>query len=1373
MEHETMRWWWSRKPSHKFNTMTVIVVFFLFFSRGVFSTDAVNDASNNITIPCVNSTDDNTPQPFVQSHSNYTLINCTSDLIFIDLAANTTAPSSSTTFGVLENVTICVLGGTVLPRLYFSSTTMMQNVNIFVVGVNVTNGLISPGASQSSSSPVMSIVDISGSSGNIVSIRNIAITIEKSELTLKANATAGGGIVVSPLMYLVSTAKDVVISGVSLTILDSHISLHVNISELAGTVEHNIVALAAVGLPSLGSMGHLRLVVMSSSLTLSMIATEPTLGKYVDTDPTIFYVRAVNNELSYLSPNAIATNLTDAVFTFSNASSFNVSVVVPGTNDAASVLSIRFFSVVENILVTVQNKTKMSVECVCGGSTCAAVQERYPSARIVETSFAATMTGITLNAQHATFMLNTPRLALAFTWQNALILRNVTLMVADCSFSAVSVHLNVNLASRTQSLIDISSNDHATAVFVLVANSTIDFRIESGACKVAIGAVVGLLDNVSFSSVQVDNVTVTSSLIDGTAIVVNNTFITMLTMLTTIVNLAMQFPAYANTGQHIQINVRHSSVDATHSTKINESAVTFLAIVVSLVSVVNIVRNMSDSTVYVEAVHVRQLFPPAASSLQGIPPVNPGNVLWNITTLANYFDATSTVLDTLNLAPQIVEEFLGGTPPTAGHTNMTTTIAGNSSVTWAPTIISSSSSSSDHVALVTLPGVSIGASFQLSRSSTIGGASSKYGIGSVLASIGKVTLRNSVVNASEISGVAMLLFVSVDALTLDGDDTALRFQKIELQRSAQDGQQFALRASDTTTIFVSPFGSTTLVPLLFIQQCTFQGFHALLMPKAFTLLHSGSASVHTGVQNKLLELGCNAWDGVGLPAALVTSNKSLLPLIKYPWGLFNTSILCHGFQNWTSSKSLSSTMMLPIAAVAPPLVPPITVSTVTSIAGVVGAAAAASSAMMDAQSLVALGRSVCAPQALHEATSASQFLLSPFYSLGDYAMVFGNLGLFLMFHVVHRLLLWRRACGRHQVPPALLSSFSAPSIPEGRNSLLPRGGGAYSSPESEMRFPNLSIIVGMVLAPGVVNGGVRGLLSGDILETVAGIVALCVSAVGIWTRVRTGRSRGVQRMRFIHWPHHVRQSFIAPWLLPYGQWGPLELRSMYGALRGAVRVGCEWLSAQTITAGLLVQAVASIPVPTSWCVGLWFVLCGIQLVSVVLTVVVRPARAPATDIVQVLGLLITVALQAVAGLLSLEVLSDSSSSISSSMIVVLSLLTMIVSVVKAAHSGLILWWESRQKLVAASSTQSAARHLDNDLQGRLNDSLGLGAIEYEQQLLPALFLSLPPDFDSVQFAPLGRRGDVTQSAAETTMRATTQAALMQLISTICDVELSG
>lgn len=58
--------------------------------------------------------------------------------------------------------------------------------------------------------------------------------------------------------------------------------------------------------------------------------------------------------------------------------------------------------------------------------------------------------------------------------------------------------LDIDKKTRGQSLVQVSGNDHASAVSIVVTQFTATMSMKSGGCLVALAMVVALLDNVSF-----------------------------------------------------------------------------------------------------------------------------------------------------------------------------------------------------------------------------------------------------------------------------------------------------------------------------------------------------------------------------------------------------------------------------------------------------------------------------------------------------------------------------------------------------------------------------------------------------------------------------------------------------------------------------------------------------------------------------------------------------------------------------------------------------------------------------------------------------------------------------------------------------------
>ncbi|CUG47238.1 transmembrane protein, putative [Bodo saltans] len=1209
----------------------------------------------------------------------------------------------------------------------------------------------------------------------LTAVHNLRITIAHSSIYLNVSVNAMYVTsVVAPLWYLMAPANGVTISAFNGTIQDSNVSIAVNISG-ASSAYQNVVAIAALGtLQYTGNVLRVAIQVVNSTLTLSMKSAAHPNVTYSAANPAIFYMRSAQQGSS------TAAVLQGVALTSSGGSRFFVHVEAPSTsNDIISVWSLRF-AVMRDIVVDLQRNTVASIDTVCGGDECrTTLASNYPSARIVEIEGASIASNHSIRAHGCTFSINSPKEALAFTWQNCQRLSSASADVTDSSFHAANTRMMFFGATRSQALVDLSGNDNASQVIVNVDQASVFSVVESGGCQAAASCVVQLLDNVSFSTVRISNATLNSAVANGTSINVTKYFLslTTLTMSTTILTIGMQVPTYVNAGTQLSVTIVNATIDAMHATTLPAASTVIL--VVSVMSVVNVVRFLENCTMVVDSSHVRRTFvTPSSSSVafETAGSLSTQGANLTVTSIVNLFDALSTAFGiNQDLAPFIAIVFSktgGFAPPVAIHARTSTLIANNCTVSVQHSDAVIPLDASNLVALVMLPGVSNGSTYTI-RDSSFPLSTSTTTIGSgVIASVGRSRLIDSVVNVSQIHyGFSTLLFATFAPLSWEGTHATMVFDNVSLRSSESDSQSSSNTIIEMQQSVIGGIAggsfearlllsgdpavlSTASSSLLVITRCNFEGFSLLLMPPTVDItIQQLPTSTPTTTHPLLLRLGCNVWNGIGLPTEAVTTNQTLLPYIQYPRGAYNDSIHCRGFIEFTTA-SHSFTHELPEHVTPPPVVAPVTVSTVTSVAGAAGVLAAASSALVDAQGLVALGRSVCAPQALHEATSASQFLLSPFYSLGDYAMVFGNLGLFLLFHAVHRLMLLRARTMFEQT----LSLFAVNS-----KALSPQ-------PEVSVKYPNHSITVAMFLAPGIVSGGVRGAFSGELIDTVAGGVALIATVLGVFLRLRLGRSRQAQRMRFEHWPHRVRQSFIASWLLPYGQWGPFSLRSTHGRLRGAVRGGAEWLSAQIITVGLLVQAIASIPVPTSWCVGLWFVLCGIQLASVVLTVVVRPARTPATDVVQVLGQLIIIALEIVAGLIASHVITELHADLT---LAALSLASMTMSVVKAAHTALIFMWERKQSPGAIEDIAVGAEDSTDDCNFGSQNNRNVADPQpsndggIESATLPSLFLIAQKTTCSNAAAGSERSsGLVHSTTASTSVVLANQTAMLRALLTI-------
>ncbi|CUG86353.1 membrane-associated protein, putative [Bodo saltans] len=1080
----------------------------------------------SIEIPCINNTgiatnSSITPFPLV-SNQSYTLTNCVSDVVFIDLMLGS---SSSTVF---ENVTVRVAGGNVLPRLSTaiasSATTSssvpstVRNIHVVVEQAHAVGEMIVSGGLP------LTMVDISSGTATL---QDITVTFVDSSLRLDVATANGAAVVVAPMLFLRpgAGAASVILSGVTISVVNSLLSVNANIIGNSSSL-NNMVAMASFSMTQTGVMELIEVLAVNSTFVLMMVSAQPPSPLiYQECETAVISIRSDANKYT----SSVTLRRASLIADLNTNLTIRCRVPRASSDIVAAVKIGSSMQAVHGVTILIKDSFAV-IQNICR-SNCSADDASFPRARVV--CFAGNtresnlmLSNITIVASHSMMILDSPKSALAVTVQNNAALHGLFINVLNCSAEVSSGNLNVGLSSRTQAIVDVSSSSNATQVYVLVRQVNATFFAESGDCMIALSAVVGALDNISYSRIEVVDVVVTSRTMNGTIFTIGTIFnlsdvLAPITMGTSLVNIAMQSTASLSVGVGLSISIKNATLDVLHATTVPTGPLFLL--VVSIASIVNVVRLLTNSRIHVANSHIARSFPSTYLSLAGVIP-SPG-AHFNITAIVNLFDATSAIL-TIN--PQlatfasVMYEISGGLPPTIVHTNVSTQIIKNCTVSY-----SNAPQQTDCIALVMPPGVSNKCTYTIEDTQPL---PSTRSVGSIIGVIGQSRLVNSSVTARRIRGLCMLMFACFKPTSFEGPLTALTFTGVSLYYGNYGipMHQHPIGTQDTSFALDlrerSEVSSGRRVPAcLTITHSVFKGFTALLMPDSINIT---SASPPSRVSPTLLALGCNVWDDVGLPHTLITSNTTVLNYVQYPWGMYNESIACHGLPG-TSTVSVSTTLALHKPAPPPPAVPPGAVSTVTSVAGVIGAAAAA---MIDAQSLVALGRSVCAPQAMHEATSASQFLLSPFYSLGDYAMVFGNLGLFLLFHGMHRFQLYRRKKLLERTSLASVTLLpELPSVVDGVVGGNPTAASPLATtimrPAVSLKFPNHSISMAMLLAPGVVNGGMRGIFSGEVVDTIGGVVALIAVSLGVWWRWRSGNLREVKLMRFVPWPH---QGCVAP-----------------------------------------------------------------------------------------------------------------------------------------------------------------------------------------------------------------------------------------------------
>jgi hypothetical protein len=839
-----------------------------------------------IEIPCT--TTANSSTFFVSSNNTYTLTDCMSDLLFIDLT-----PTQTSSMILFENVTVRVVGGNVLPRLRASSThwvpLSIRNVAIIMIGAQVADDVMMATAGE----PALTMLDVSSGT---TTVSGVSVTFVNASLQLVVGTANGAPARVAPLMLLAPGASQTTttLQDVALVVENSFISLNVSINGASNNdspIYANLVVMSSVSITRSGVMKNIQMSVVNSTLVLVMLSVNPpavSLFQYMEA--SMFSVRSVVAVGDvFLQGASFHANMGSNLTLFCR--------VVRNTSDASAVVAIgEGMRAVEDVVVHMHNVTA-SVETDCDAN-CGVVNGAYQRARLVGIAgdnWFTIMRNITVVVRGSAMRIKTPRTANFITVQENAALDALLINVSDCSVQSTSSEFNVGEGPRAQTVVGVSS-DNATNVRIVARQLHVVFTGGSGNCLLATSSVVSVLDNISNARIDVVDVVVIARIINGTATILG--LLAMITINTNIVYLGMQNPVYVNTGNDITINVVNVTLDAIHAPTLPPGPLYMLA--VSIASIVDLVRSLTNCSIAVANSHVVRSPLPSAPLLARVLP--PFGTHLNVTAVVALFDAAYAALTTNGYLSQLellIYSQLGGVPAQIVHTNVTTRITSNCTVSYITV-----PDASDNIALIMPPSVSRRCTYIILATSA---ASVALPVGAVVAAVGQSRIVNSTITARHVHCLAMLLFASLEPIIFEGSLTSLVFDNVSVHRGdyGLDMNKYAI-GTEATTIDALVDSPTDQSQFLTIHRCVFRGFTALLMPTSFVITSAGHSP-----RSVVIALICNVWDGAGLATDSVTTNATLLQRVQNLECSGTNSIEHRGFV-WTHTSSMKTQLPTPV-----------------------------------------------------------------------------------------------------------------------------------------------------------------------------------------------------------------------------------------------------------------------------------------------------------------------------------------------------------------------------------------------------------------------------------------------------------------------------
>ena len=258
----------------------------------------------------------------------------------------------------------------------------------------------------------------------------------------------------------------------------------------------------------------------------------------------------------------------------------------------------------------------------------------------------------------------------------------------------------------------------------------------------------------------------------------------------------------------------------------------------------------------------------------------------------------------------------------------------------------------------------------------------------------------------------------------------------------------------------------------------------------------------------------------------------------------------------------------------------VTAGTTGSIVSIIGSAS-----MLDLHALAMLLSSPCASLLDQKRVNYMMYVVSPFYSLGNVAVVFGNMGIAALVAVLQMLIAWFFRNSRNIPTLAACAAVYFPSI--------------------AMKITELLYVGVVVSAFGLLRGHER---ASDLVVGLIGAIYTVGVPVGVVLTIHDKiNARMVQYTQFLSRP------FLQRLLLPWGFWTPEVISRAYGRHIGGFLPGFRmYLSAYPMVV-VAAAAIFTHLLPTSTDCFLRFLLTAVVFFVACVTLLgIRPHRIHAT-----------------------------------------------------------------------------------------------------------------------------------------------------------------
>jgi hypothetical protein len=801
---------------------------------------------------------------------------------------------TSDSAGVVTNVTVLVVGGSVLPRLIPNGTTLteLSHVTVSISGARVGPYATSCSVNCSTTLPdSMSI--LSAASQRRLFVSTVSVVIENASVDLRLDVFGEPVLVGALMLSVYQQTAGVNVSSVLVAVRNSSIALAYSGTTLS-------VGLVHVFAPPDSFVDRIDMsVARGSSVTLVVNMTTGTLVSG-GIELAVFQLRGALSVLPRVAISWVTLTCSDSVL--------SAEALALGTATASvvvSVLHVMYASNMTRIRVFTDGHSVVKASCTCWKycrASSSTFRMPYLTARFVfflgpvnDNYPTGNFSDVVVNSSKSTFHVTAPMSA-AVARLSRLDAWDVQLLVELC---------NVFLTAEGQDTDNRESGVILTTLptflntRIVVSNTNASLVTEHGGTQSVFEVIVGF-DGAVDSSVLLTNVKLFATGFPTPVYSSNGLLVFSLsTCLCGVFSVAGSRQTPYHTGMHVRIV--NSSIESSQNAPLASGTTGLYAVGLTLFAL-SYGYSTRNSSIELRNVHLLRLHPTNQSSASALSFITVSSLVM----MADSRSFLFSVPGTKDLVKVLAARFPQVSVLFVEYRNVSVVVHLNCTVSYAYGL----QTDDTHIlSLLTLPDILSASSLAVNDSFPQQPFS-----GTAIFAIGNRSISSSNITVDCIGSAESLLVVQYGTLVITTPGTSFLFSQVQLASRGSAHHTYVtlhdfLFGADRGAIqFTVTHEAAPLDPSLgcvTITLCTCRGYTAVLMPNITAVARATVVprinSSASAPPPALVSFGCNMWNDAPMPSTAIFSNGReaaiLRPYVRYPPSSFNATTSCQGFDD--------------------------------------------------------------------------------------------------------------------------------------------------------------------------------------------------------------------------------------------------------------------------------------------------------------------------------------------------------------------------------------------------------------------------------------------------------------------------------------------